>query len=132
MENQEIIFKLGIFEQQLQQLQQQLQAIERGINELESLNLNLDELVNSKDKEIFAQIGRGIYIKAKILSEDLTVNVGDNNFVNRDISETKTLIQDQIKKLKDVEIELEKSIEMTNNEFLELVQEYQKQEKIND
>jgi len=129
MENQEIVFRLGMLEQQLQQLQQQLQAVERGINELESLNLGLDDIKGSKDKEIFAQIGRGIYVKAKITSEELTVNIGENNFVNRNILDTKQLIQEQIRKLKDVEIELEKNIEITNKEFLEIVQEYQKQEK---
>jgi prefoldin alpha subunit len=129
MENQEIVFRLGMLEQQLQQLQQQLQAVERGINELESLNLELDEINGAKDKEIFAQIGRGIYVKAKITSEELTVNIGENNFVNRNISDTKKLIQEQIIKLKDVEIELERNIETTNTEFLGIVQEYQKQEK---
>src|SRR5271169_2229935 len=103
MENQEIVFRLGMLEQQLQQLQQQLQAVERGINELESLNLGLDDIKGSKDKEIFAQIGRGIYVKAKITSEELTVNIGENNFVNRNILDTKQLIQEQIRKLKDVE-----------------------------
>lgn len=129
MENQEIVFRLSMFEQQLQQLQQQLQAVDRGITELESLNLGLDDIKGAKDKEIFAQVGRGIYVKAKIISEDLIVNIGENNFVNRDVPETKELILDQIKKLRNVEAELEKNIETTNNEFLELVQEYQKQEK---
>lgn len=129
MENQEIVFQLSMLEQQLQQLQQQLQAIDRGITELESLNLGLDEIKGSRDKEIFAQVGRGIYVKAKILSEDLTVNIGDNNFVSKNVPETKELIIEQIKKLKDVEAELEKNIETTNNEFMTIVQEYQKSEK---
>jgi prefoldin alpha subunit len=129
--NQEIVFRLSMLEQQLQQLQQQLQAVDRGITELESLNLGLDEIKGAKDKEIFAQVGRGIYVKAKIISEDLTVNIGENNFVNRNVSETKELIIEQIKKLKDVESELDKNIETTNNEFMVIVQEYQKQEKEN-
>ena len=129
MENQEIVFQLSMLEQQLQQLQQQLQAVDRGITELESLNLGLDEIRGSKDKEIFAQVGRGIYVKAKIISEDLTVNIGDNNFVSKNVPETKELIVEQIKKLKDVEAELEKNIETTNNEFKVVVQEYQKLEK---
>jgi prefoldin alpha subunit len=129
MENQEIVFQLSMLEQQLQQLQQQLQAVSRGITELESLNLGLDEIKGSNDKEIFAQVGRGIYVKAKIISEDLTVNIGNNNFVSKNVPETKELIIEQIKKLKDVETELEKNIETTNNEFMIVVQEYQKSEK---
>jgi prefoldin alpha subunit len=130
MENQEIVFQLSMLEQQLQQLQQQLQAIDKGITELESLNLGLDDIKGSKDKEIFAQVGRGIYVKAKIISEDLTVNIGDNIFVSKNVPETKELIIEQIKKLKDVEAELEKNIETTNNEFTTIVQEYQKSEKL--
>ena len=41
-EQQEILFKLSMFEQQVQQLQQQLQAVEQGIVELNSLSLGLD------------------------------------------------------------------------------------------
>ena len=132
MENQEIIFRLGMLEQQLQQLQQQMQAVERGITELQSLDLGLDEINGSKDKEILAQIGKGIFIKAKVLSEDLTVNVGDNNFVKKNVAETKTLIQDQIRKLKEVEMQLEQNIESTNNEFLSIAKEYQENQKTPD
>lgn len=129
MENQEIIFKLNMFEQQLQQLQQQLQAVEKGIVELGSLSLGLDEIPGSLNKEAFARIGRGIYAKAKIISDELIVNIGENNFVNKSVSETKLLIEEQIKRLKEVEKELENNMESTNREFLEMVQEYQKREK---
>lgn len=129
MENQEVILKLGMLEQDMRQLQQQLQSVEKGINDLELLNLGLEEIKGSKDKEILAQIGRGIYIKAKILSEKLTVNIGNDNFVNKNVSETKELIKEQIKKLKEVEKELESNIEVINNEFMGMVQKYQSQER---
>ncbi len=126
MDQQEVIFKLSMFEQQMQQLQQQLQAVERGINELETLNLGLDDIKGSEGKEIFAQVGRGIYVKAKVVSDELMVNVGEKNLVKRSVPEAKELILGQIKKLKDVEADLERTIEMTNSEFTELIQEYQK------
>jgi len=126
MDQQEVIFKLSMFEQQMQQLQQQLQAVERGINELETLNLGLDDIKGSEGKEIFAQVGRGIYVKAKVISDELMVNVGEKNLVKRSVPEAKELILGQIKKLKDVEADLERTIEMTNSEFTELIQEYQK------
>lgn len=129
MENQEIIYKLGMMEQQMNQLQQQLQSVVRGITELESLDLGLDELNGAKDKEIFAQIGKGIYIKSKLISEELTINVGDNNFVNRTVPEVKELIKLQIKKLKEIEGNLSDNINSINNDFLSMIQEYQKLEK---
>lgn len=124
-DQQEIVFRLSMLEQQMQQLQQQFQAVERGINELESLNLGLDDLEGANDKEIFAQIGKGIYAKAKIISEELTVNIGENNFVNKTILQTKELINEQIKKLKEVRSELNDSVEATNSEFMKIVQKYQ-------
>jgi len=125
MENQEILFKLSMFEQQLQQLQQQLQAVENGITELNSLSLGLNELPGSKGKEIFARIGRGIYAKAKIISEDLVVNVGENNFVKRSVPETKKMIEEQTVKLKEVGKELESNIESVSSDFTKLAQEYE-------
>ncbi len=129
MEQQEMIFRLQLMEQQMQQLQQQMEAVVRGIGELESLDLGLDEIPKSTGKEILAQVGKGIYVKAKVISEELTVNVGENNFVNRSVPEAKKMIQDQILKLKDVERELKENLEAANGEFMGMVQEYQNTEK---
>jgi len=87
-ENQENIFKLAMFEQQIRQMQEQLQAIEQGMNELNILNLGLDELKGKEEKEIFAPIGRGIFVKSKILSEELIVDVGNKKLVKKTIPET--------------------------------------------
>ena len=76
-------------------------------------------------KEIFARIGRGIYVKAKIISEELSVNIGENNFVNKSIKDTKNLIEKQVAKLKELEGDLKTSIDFTNREFMEMIQEYQ-------
>ncbi len=125
MEQQEIIFRLQMMEQQMRQLQQQMEAVAQGIAELESLNSGLDEIPNSAGKEILAQIGKGIYVKAKIVSDELTVNVGENNFVNRNVSDTKKMIDEQVKKLKEVEKELKDNLETMNGEFMGMIQEYQ-------
>lgn len=129
MEQQEIIYRLQMMEQQMQQLQQQVQAVERGMGELESLNSGLDEISKSKGKEIFARIGNGIYARAKIISEELLVNVGEGNFVDKSVEETKKLIQEQVKKLEDVKKELEENISATNSELMKLIGQYQDSEK---
>jgi len=128
-ENQEIILRLGMFEQQLQQLQQQLQSVEREITELKSLHLGLEEIPNSKDKEVLARISSGIYAKAKIISDELIVNIGENSFVKKNIPETKKIIEEQVEKLKIIEGQIEEGIELTNNEFLRMIQEYQDKQK---
>jgi prefoldin alpha subunit len=114
---EELMQKLGMYEQQIQQLQQQLEAIEQAIVEMNSLVLGLDGLIGSKEKEILAPIGRGIFVKTKLISEDLTVDVGGKNFVNKSIPETKKLIEDQVIKLEDVKKELNENLEQINQEL---------------
>ena len=75
-----------MFEQQIQQLQQQLQLIEQGIIELDSLALGLNDLEGGSGKEILAPVGRGIFAKTKLVSEELTVDVGGKNFVKKSVN----------------------------------------------
>ena len=126
--SQELMFKLQMFDQQIKQIQQQLQAIEQGVVEMTTLNAGLDELVGKKGKEIFAPIGRGVFAKAKLESEKLNVDIGGGNFVQKSIPETKKIIEDQIKKLQDVRKELENNLEKIGEEFNKTIMEAQKGE----
>ncbi len=126
---QELMFKLQMFEQQIQQLQQQLQAVEQGIVGMNSLNFGLDELVGKEGKEILAPIGRGIFVKSKLISEELTVDVGGGNFVKKTIPDTKKIIEEQIKKLEDVKGELERNLEKLSEELMKVMGEAQKETK---
>jgi len=113
----------------MQQLQQQLQAVEQGKAELQKLQLGLDDLKGKKEKEIMANFGRGIYVKAKLLSEDLTVNIGSGNHVTKSIDETKELLGKQIGKLDNIKEELSATLEKTGEELTNLMQEAQKAEQ---
>lgn len=125
MENleQELMYKLSLFEQQIQQVQQQMQAVEQAIEEMNFLNKGLDELVGSKDKEILAPIGRGIYANAKLLSEELLVDIGDKNFVKKSIPDTKKIISEQIEKLGEAQKDLEKTMEEINQDLTKTMNE---------
>ena len=125
-ENQEILFKLSMFEQQMRQLQQQLQAVEQGIVELNTLSIDLNELEKGEGKEIFASIGRGIFTKAKILSNELTVDIGEKNFVKKSVPETQRIINKQVEKLKNAKEELNRSLEELNKEAEKIIAKGQK------
>jgi len=125
-EQQELMLKLGMFEQQTQQLQQQLQAVEQGIVELTSLNFGLEELKNGEGKEVLSPIGRGIFVKTKLLSEDLTVDVGGKTFVKKSLFETKKVIEGQIKKLNEIKEDLDENLEKINQELRETIMGVQK------
>jgi prefoldin alpha subunit len=120
-EQQELYFKFSMFEKQIKELQQQIEAVENGIVDLTTLNFGLDELVGSKDKEIYAPLGKGIFVKAKLISEDLNVDIGSGNLVKKNIPETKELIESQIKKLQGIKIELENSLEEIGKEINEMM-----------
>lgn len=122
---QELFFKLSMFEQQIHQLQEQTDAVEKGINDLGALGFGLDELKGSTGKEILSPLGRGIFVKAKISSEDLTVDIGGKNFVKKDISKTKEIIEEQIKKLILVKKELNENMEKIGEEMTKTLEEFQ-------
>ena len=125
-EEQELIYKLSIYEQQMQQIQQQLEVVERTIADISSLNSELDELKGKTGEEIFAPVGRGIFAKAKLTSEELMVNVGEGNLITKSIPETKKLIEKQIEKLKDVRKELDSNLERISHELEGLMREAEK------
>lgn len=123
---QELMFKVSMFEQQIQQLHQQLQLVEKNVLDLDSLAFGMDELRGSVGKEVLAQLGRGIFVKTNMTSEELIVDVGNKNFVKKSITDTKKLIKKQIEKLHQIEEELKDKIEEINKEATELVLETQK------
>ena len=130
MENQqELMVKFQMFEQQIQQTQQQLQAVEQALAELGTIHLGLNEIKGSTDKEIMAPIGKGIFVKAKLVSEELLVEVGDKTFVPKSINSTQDLIKTQTTKLEEVKNQLEGSMQEINSELTKTMMEAQQGKK---
>lgn len=128
MENnleQELARKFQVFEQQIRMLQEQLQAVEQTTMDLRTLDLGLDDLKDSKDKEILAQVGRGIFVKAKVISDDLIVDIGGKNFVSKTIENTKEVLQGQVVKLGQIQEDLEGELEKINEEITKSFMEHQ-------
>src|SRR3990167_11381324 len=126
--NQELLFKLSMFEEQIKNLQQQLQAVEESITDMHSLNLGLDEIKESVGKEVLAPLGRGIFVETKLISDSLTVDVGGKTFVKKTVPETKEIIETQVKKLKEIGSELNEKIEEVSEEINKTISETQENE----
>ena len=129
--DEEINQRFRIFEREIAQIQEQLQAIEQATLDLSQINFGLDEIPKNKDSEILAPIGRGIFVKAKIISDELTVDVGEGTFVKKPIPETKKIILEQIEKLNNMKNDLENELEKINQEITNIMQEVQKKEMKN-
>jgi len=122
-QEQELTFKFQMLEQQIIAIQQQLQAVEQTLLDMASLKFGLDEI--KKDKEILSPVGAGIFAKAKLISEELVVAIGEKNYIKKSIPETKKLIQEQIIKLEKVKEELNRELDKINEEITRTMVEYQ-------
>lgn len=128
--HKDLQFKFQMFEQQIQMIYQQLQSVEQAMQDISELSIGLDEI--KKDKEIMAPLGRGIFVKAKTISEDLLVDIGEKNYVKKTIQETKDLIQEQVEKLEKVKEELNCGLEKINQELTETFMANQKNHSCGD
>lgn len=124
---QELNQKFQEYEQQIRQLQQQLQSVEQALKDMNNIDIGLQELKGREGNEILAPVGKGIYAKAKLLSEELTVDIGGKNYIKKSIPDTRRIMQEQIDKLKQVQKELNDNLEEINNELTQTFMNYQKQ-----
>ncbi len=122
---QEVMYQLSFFEQQMNNLNQQLDAIEKAIVEMTSLKKGMDELKGQKGEEILAHLGKGIYVKAELISEEFLVDIGNKSFVKKNIETTKELINEQIEKLGGVKQEIKTNLDELNKEILKMIDEAQ-------
>jgi len=125
----ELTQKFQMFEVQIRQIQEQLEAIQVALQDMKIISEDLEEMKGKVGKEILAPIGKGIFAKAKLLSEELIVNVGNGNLVEKTIDETKEIISNQEKRLKDSRENLEKELERINEKITETMKEYEKEVK---
>lgn len=97
--NQEHIIQMQALEQEADALSQQLQLIEQNLSEIKDLGLGLEEIEKKDNKEILVNIGKRIYLPVEIKDNNLFVEIGKGNFVKKTGSETREIIEKQIKKL---------------------------------
>jgi prefoldin alpha subunit len=127
MENKELFFKVNMLEQYMKNMHQQIEAVENECLELNSLKKGIEELKDSSGKEIFSSVGKNIFIKTKILSEELLVGIGEKNLVTKSISETAKIIENQIKKLELIKEELIIELEKLNKEAEKMINSIEKE-----
>ncbi|MDD5192304.1 MAG: prefoldin subunit alpha [Candidatus Nanoarchaeia archaeon] len=130
--NQEQLIQLQVIEQEAQQFEQQSQLVQQSLAELQNLISSLEELEKTDKKEIFASLGRGIYIHAEIKDKKLSVEVGNKIFVKKTISETKKIIEEQIEKLNSAREQIEDKIDDLRNEVNQMMKSEKSEERKKD
>jgi prefoldin alpha subunit len=100
--------------------------IEKGINDLNELEKGIVEIKGKKDREILSHIGKGIFIRTKVISEDLVVDIGKKNFVKKNIEETRAMIRKQTGRLMEMKENLNSSLEEVNSEMAKVIESIQR------
>ena len=118
-----------MLEQQANQFGEQLNVINQQINELNSLKSNLSHLDKSKEKEIYSEFGKGIFIKAKLDSKDFLVDVGNKIYIPKNFNEISRIIEEQIKKFGQIKPEIAKRVEQINKQLNNLIEEERKEKR---
>ena len=123
---QEALQRFGQLQQQSKQLQEQLEQINQQIQEFEDLKRSIDNIKNSKNKEMLAPVGKGVFFKSELKDNKLFVGVGSNIVVRREPSKAKDIVEKQIKRMEEVKEDLTSEIEKINGQFQDMMSELQK------
>ena len=112
------IMQIALVERQAQELEGHLQIVDSQIIELDSFMKTLEELISTKEKEMLSSLGKRVYIKTKIEdAEKLFVEVGAGIVVKKTPHETLDVVKAQIKRLKEVRMEISGQLQFYHKEL---------------
>ena len=114
-ESQELTFKASLIERHMQDISEKIDYVTQQLSELEEFNQNMKFIKDSKGKEVFAPLGRGIYVKSSSQDNDLFVNVGSGVVLKKTSEETSKIIENQIKNFHEAKISLMTQLEVYRN-----------------
>lgn len=128
-QNQELMFKASLIERHMQELSEKIDYISQQLLELEEFNSNIKFIKDSKGKELFAPLGRGIYVKSSSQDSSLFVNVGSGIIVKKTPEETSAIITNQVKNFHEAKISLTGQLEIYKNLMRQILSQAEKTDK---
>ena len=129
--NEELIWQASLLQKESQELENNLDFVSRELSELEQFKENIRYLDDSNNKEIIANLGKGIHVKASLQDKKLFVEVGSGVVVKKTPEETLQVIELQIKNLQEAKFQLIHQLEHYNDAFARILQEIEKQRQKN-
>ena len=112
----------------IRQVQQQVEAINQQLLELEAVMQSLDELQKiDKNAEATCMFTPGIFVKAKITdTEKVLLNVGGGTIVEKTVDQAKDILQSQNAELRTLQDELTFKLDELTDNAKKLQEEFQK------
>ncbi len=116
---QKSLFEMNLLQNELSSLDQQMQFIEKYIQDLNSLKNSIEELKNVKEnQDFFSPLSQDIMLQAKITNtKELLVNMGGKVLVKKTIDETKDIVEEKISKTLELKEQIIQQIETILSEM---------------
>lgn len=127
----EYLMKMQMIEQEASKYDEQIQIMDQQIQEMIAIKASIEAISNTKEKEILASLGKGIFIKAEIKADNLLVNTGKDIFIKKTPQETVTIIDLQINKLEHGKEDFTNKIIELQSQMRVLMEYMQKESKHN-
>jgi len=122
--SQEILHRAIHLREQSEEIEKQLQFIGEQISELQQFSSNLAVLNNNKEKEMLANIGKGVHMKvSREKDEKLFVEVGAGVVVRKTPEETQEVVKKQIEKFQEAKLRLTSQLQDYAEEFRKMLKE---------
>ena len=128
MEIQEEMLRLQMIEQQAGELQQKAAYMDEQIAEMQAIKSSLKEIKVNKTGEILSNLGKGIFVKTKIIDDQLFVNVGKEIIVRKDVEGVIEVIDGQVDKLFKGKVEILNMLTKLQEEAQETVTNLQREQ----
>jgi len=108
---QELFIKANFIHKEIEQIEVALENVSSQLLELEKFGTDIGSFEKAKNSEILSSLGKGVYIKSKIMEKEFFVDVGSNVIVKKTPEETLLVIKEQIKRLMEVRLHLSSQLE---------------------
>lgn len=115
-EMQAKIMEIQMLENKLKQLEQSLNFLDQQIMEQQMIQLNLDELKKAKKgSELLFPLGKNVFVKGKVESHEILVNIGGNMAVMKNEEHAKESVERQKLQLSGIRDEITREVEKIIN-----------------
>jgi prefoldin alpha subunit len=119
--DQEVVMKLERSYQQSREIEEKLGIVEQQVNELQMFETNLKELESIPNKEMLASLGKGVFVKADMKEKKLYVDVGSGVLIKKTPAEALVVVKDQMEKLGEMQAQLQGQYEVLSGELQALM-----------
>lgn len=114
------IFELNIMNAKLQEMEQQLQIIEKQINEFQMTSLALEDLETTEvNNELLSPIGQNIFVKSKLLdNKEVIIDLGSKVFAKKSIEEALEIVNKKFKDFVSIREKIAEQAQMLAQEMM--------------